>query len=181
MNKSSIKIIAGKHKGKVLHMDLLPNTRPTKSIVKESLFNTLQDDIKNKTLIEVFTGYGSVGFEAYSRGAKKVIFIEKDPNSFSILINNINLFDSNHLVAYNRDSMLFLEQICNSEEFDILYIDPPFCLDYDEIFALLSKINLNNKLIIFEHISSFAMPQNLNNLNLYKSRKFGRTTLSYYS
>ena len=94
INKSSIKIIAGKYKGKILHMDILPNTRPTKSIVKESLFDTLQDSIKDKVLVEVFAGYGSVGFEAFSRGAKKVIFIEKDSRSYSVLFHNINLFNS---------------------------------------------------------------------------------------
>lgn len=180
MNKSSIKIIAGAYKGKILHMDLLPNTRPTKSIVKESLFNTLQDSIKGKILIEVFAGYGSIGFEAYSRGAKKVIFIEKDSKSYSILLDNIRLFNSQSLVAYNKDSMLFLDELCKIEDFDILYLDPPFCLDYNTIFSLLSKIDLRSKILIFEHMSSFTMPQKLNNLSLYKSRKFGKTTLSYY-
>lgn len=181
MTKSNIKIIAGKYKGKILHMDFLPNTRPTKSIVKESLFNTLYDSIKDKVLIEVFAGYGSVGFEAFSRGAKKVIFIEKDSRSYSVLMGNIHLFDSPNLIAYNEDSMLFLERLCRNSEFDILYLDPPFCLDYDEIFALLSRIDLSDKIVIFEHISNFAMPKILNNLTLYKSRKFGRTTISYYS
>lgn len=180
INKSSIKIIAGKYKGKILYMDILPNTRPTKSIVKESLFNTLQDSIKDKILIEVFAGYGSVGFEAFSRGAKKVIFIEKDSLSFSVLLSNINLFNNPNLVAYNKDSFIFLEQFCKENKFDILYLDPPFCLDYDVIFATLSKIDLSNKIVIIEHISSFVMPENLNNLSLYKSRKFGKTTLSYY-
>lgn len=180
INKSSIKIIAGKYKGKILHMDILPNTRPTKSIVKESLFDTLQDSIKDKVLVEVFAGYGSVGFEAFSRGAKKVIFIEKDSRSYSVLFHNINLFNSSHLIAYNEDSLIFLEQFCRDNEFDILYLDPPFCLDYNVVFALLSKINLINKIVVIEHISSFVMPQNLNNLSLYKSRKFGKTTLSYY-
>ena len=169
INKSSIKIIAGKYKGKILHMDILPNTRPTKSIVKESLFDTLQDSIKDKVLVEVFAGYGSVGFEAFSRGAKKVIFIEKDSRSYSVLFHNINLFNSSHLIAYNEDSLIFLEQFCRDNEFDILYLDPPFCLDYNIIFALLSKINLINKIVVIEHISSFVMPQNLNNLSLYKT------------
>lgn len=180
MNKSSIKIIAGKHKGKILHMDLLSNTRPTKSIVKESLFNTLQDAIRDKVFIEVFAGYGSVGFEAFSRGAKRVIFIEKDCHSYSILLSNIKLFNNENLLAYNKDSMLFLEQLCKSEEFDILYLDPPFCMNYDDIFKLLLTIDLTNKIVIFEHISSFIMPKNLKNLILTKSRKFGRTTLSYF-
>ena len=180
INKSSIKIIAGKYKGKILHMDILPHTRPTKSILRESLFNTLQDSIKDKIFIEVFAGYGSVGFEAFSRGAKKVIFIERDSLSFSILCENINLFDTQNLVAYNEDSLVFLERFCKKNHFDILYLDPPFCLDYDEIFLLLSKIDLSNKMIIIEHISSFAMPRKIKHLDLYKSKRFGKSTLSYY-
>ena len=179
-NKSSIRIIAGKHKGKVLHMDMLPHTRPTKSIVKESLFDTLQDCIKDKVFVEVFAGYGSVGFEAFSRGAKRVIFIEKDSKSYAILSSNIGLFCSPNLIAYNEDSLIFLEQFCKKNTFDILYLDPSFYLGYEEVFALLSRIDLVGKMAIMEHISSFAMPKHIGNLALHKSRKFGRTTLSYY-
>lgn len=192
--KSSIRIIGGKFRGKILNMDILPNTRPTKAIVRESLFNSLQNSIQDKVFLEVFGGYGSVGFEAFSRGAKKVIFIEKDILAFRILNSNINLFtkseslgndakSSQNLIAYNRDSLTFLSDLLTMIDIDILYFDPPFGLDgeyYHKCFNILEEVNLKNKMVIFEHISSFVMPSKIKILHLDKTKKFGKTSISYY-
>lgn len=214
-SKSNIKIIGGKYRGKVLHMDILPHTRPTKAIVRESLFNTLQDFIVNKVFLEVFSGYGSVGFEAFSRGAKRVLFIEKDKQTFNILQQNISLFmreknpDCNidsrnkssqnenfknpkfqNLIAYHEDSLQFLAKLLLREKIDILYFDPPFgengeyyyaCFDILADSTNPSKNAIKgNIMVIFEHISSFAMPDKIANLALQKTRKFGKTSISYY-
>ena len=88
----SFNIIAGKYRGKSLEMALLPSTRPTKAIVREAVFNMLGGAVQNSVFIEVFAGFGSNGFEAFSRGAKKVIFIEKNPAAFGILQKNIARF-----------------------------------------------------------------------------------------
>lgn len=205
--KLGIKIISGKFRGKILNIDLISNTRPTKAILRESLFNTLQNFIFDKVFLEIFAGYGSVGFEAFSKGAKKVIFIEKNIKTFNILKNNIKLFEESKsskntnlkekLCAYNKDSLTFLPDLMKFENIDILYFDPPFgnlqdkldnYLDdsassgeyYHEIFNILKIINTDGKMIIFEHMSKFEMPQNLSKLNLQKTRKFGKSALSYY-
>lgn len=183
--KSSIKIIGGAFKGKILNMDILPNTRPTKAIVRESLFNTLQESINDKIFVEVFAGYGSVGFEAYSRGAKQVIFIEKDTKTLEILQRNVKLFAKDNLdsfVVYHRDSLQFLDELLKSWQVDILYFDPPFGIEYyNQCFENLLRHNLENKIVIFEHISSFQMPKSIHTLQLTKSRKFGKSTISYYT
>lgn len=178
---TTIKIIGGKYRGKILHSALLTNTRPTKAILKESLFNTLQGVIEGKVFIEVFAGYGSVGFEALSRGAKRVIFIEKDKETFKILQKNIKLFLGHDILSYNKDSISFLKEVAN--EADILYFDPPFGENgeyYIKLFTILESINLDDKMLIFEHISSFAMPINIAKIPLQKSRRFGRSAVSYY-
>ncbi|RDU65203.1 16S rRNA (guanine(966)-N(2))-methyltransferase RsmD [Helicobacter sp. MIT 14-3879] len=180
---TSIKITGGSLKGKILHSALLSHTRPTKAIVRESIFNTLREFIIDKVFLEVFAGYGSVGFEALSRGAKKVIFIEKNKSSFEILLKNVKLFSGFNINVYNKDSMLFLKEVATDS--DILYFDPPFGNNgeyYIEIFKILKTINISNKIIIFEHISSFNMPQALGiqNITLIKQKRFGRTSISYY-
>lgn len=180
-NITTIKIIGGKFRGKILHSTLLPQTRPTKAILKESIFNTLQDFIQGKVFVEMFAGYGSVGFEALSRGAKRVIFIEKNNETFKILLKNIKLFEGHNISAYNKDSMLILKDII--KEVDILYFDPPFGSNgeyYIELLNILETANLKNKILIFEHISTFTMPQNISNTLLYKTRKFGKSSISYY-
>ena len=70
------KIISGKYKGRSLKLPSKTTTRSSKVIVLESFFNTIQFGIMDAVFVEVFSGSGSVGLEALSRGAKKIIFME---------------------------------------------------------------------------------------------------------
>ena len=204
----TIKIIAGRFKGKVLNATILPHTRPTKAIVRESVFNTIAPFLRGKIFVECFAGYGSMGFEALSRGAGRVIFLEKDLQSFGILQKNIALFagalgdSSDKIVAHNVDCFAVLGEIMRKHTNAIFYFDPPFGENgefYKKIFSLLDSQHLhessadfnqnsrdshtnppNHKMLIFEHNSAFQMPQILANLPRQKYKKFGKTSISYY-
>lgn len=141
---TTIKIIAGRFRGKILNAVVLPTTRPTKAIVKESVFNTIAPILRGKIFIEVFAGYGSMGFEALSRGAEKVVFLEKDNEAFSILQKNIALFggESHKILAKNVDSFEILESLFSefANKDAIFYFDPPFGENgefYKRIFGIL--------------------------------------------
>lgn len=187
--KSTIKITGGFAKGLTLHSALIDHTRPSKAIIRQSLFNTLGNRIYNKSFLEVFAGYGSIGFEAISRGAREVSFIEKDINTFKILEKNKILFDEkiarcsfkDNLIIkiYNKDSFDYIDDFLHKT--DIIYFDPPF-MDYiyKKCFDVLNNKFLYEKIIIFEHISNLDLPTKLSNLTLHKTRKFGRSALSYY-
>ena len=205
---TTIKIIAGIFRGKILEARILPTTRPTKAIVKESVFNTIAPILRGKIFVEVFAGYGSMGFEALSRGVEKVIFLEKDKLAFGVLQKNIALFtgESHKILAKNVDSFEVLGKMLGESKNAIFYFDPPFGENgefYKRIFEILdsadlaikkdlgksldsgessidSSTNLTNKILIFEHISTFKMPDSLANIPLQKCKKFGRTSISYY-
>lgn len=139
---TTIKIIAGRFRGKILEARILPTTRPTKAIVKESVFNTIAPILRGKIFIEVFAGYGSMGFEALSRGVEKVIFLEKDNEAFSILQKNIALFggESHKILAKNVDSFEILGKMLGESKNAIFYFDPPFGENgefYKMIFGIL--------------------------------------------
>ena len=70
------KIVMGKFRGKTLKLPSCETTRSSKNIVLESFFNTIQFDIVDATFVEGFSGSGSIGLEALSRGASKVFFME---------------------------------------------------------------------------------------------------------
>src|SRR5690554_5874058 len=98
MKKAPIKVFtttinAGKHKGKKLEIPAIDTTRSSKSILRESLFNTLQFDIIDKNFVEVFGGSGSVGLEALSRGAGDAYFIEYNHTAYRILEKNARNID----------------------------------------------------------------------------------------
>jgi len=191
-SKPTTKIIAGKYKGKVLELPSLDITRSSKAVLKESVFNVLQFDIIDKIFIESFAGSGSVGLEAISRGAKRAYFIELDKNSYSILLKNCKLIDIEKCQTIQGNSFvqtpLILDFIKNSKDEVILYIDPPFTYRedmediYEKSFRMIANIEVSNIFkIIIEHLSGIEIPQVLGKFSLEKSRKFGKSSISYYS
>jgi 16S rRNA (guanine(966)-N(2))-methyltransferase RsmD len=191
-DRPTTKIIAGKFKGKILELPSLDVTRSSKAMLKESLFNVLQFDIIDKLFIESFAGSGSIGLEAISRGAKRAYFIEKDRNSYQILLKNCKSVDMEKCQTVQSDTFvqtpLILDFLTNSKDEIVLYLDPPF--DYrdgmDDIytksFDMIKNIELDNIfIIIIEHVSSLEMPEVLGKFSLIKTKKFGKSSLSYYS
>ena len=187
------KIIAGIHKGKQLQLPSLETTRSSKSILKESFFNVVQFDIIDKVFIEAFGGSGSIGLEAISRGAKHAYFCEIDKKSYRILQNNCDIVDPENTTTILGDTFekipLILRQLEQSGNDEIIvYLDPPFDFreGMDEIYnkTFNSVKNIDNKqvvMVVFEHMSGLEMPETLGIFIKYKSKKFGKSSLTYYS
>ncbi|KLE03118.1 16S rRNA (guanine(966)-N(2))-methyltransferase RsmD [Aliarcobacter butzleri] len=191
-NKPTTKIIAGVYKGKVLELPSLDVTRSSKSALKESVFNVLQFDIIDKIFIESFAGSGSIGLEAISRGAKRSYFIELDKNSYSILVRNCKSIDIEKCQTIQGNAFvqtpLILDFMRNSKDEIILYVDPPFDyregMDdiYEKSFHMIENIEVDNIfMIIIEHVSKLEIPQTLGKFSLDKTRKFGKSSLSYFT
>ena len=104
-----MKVITGKYKGYKLFLPLNKNTRPLKSLVKETIFNILSHsnkfslDFYNKRVLDLFSGSGSFGLECLSRGALNVIFVENNKNALIILKKNIEkLKVQNQISIFNK-------------------------------------------------------------------------------
>ncbi len=192
ITKPTTKIIAGTYKGRVLSLPSLDVTRSSKAVLKESVFNVLQFDIIDKIFIESFAGSGSIGLEAISRGAKRAYFIELDKKSYSILVKNCKSINIEKCQTIQGNAFvqtpLILEFLKNSKEEVILYVDPPFDYRegmediYDKSFRMIENIeNSNIFKIIIEHESKLEVPKILGKFSLEKTRKFGKSSLSYFS
>ena len=190
-SKPTTKIIAGKYKGKNLELPSLDVTRSSKARLKESLFNVLQFDIIDKIFIESFAGSGSIGLEAISRGAKRSYFVELDKNSYNILTKNCRNIEPQSCQTSLGDTFVqtpsILNSLKNSNNEIILYIDPPFDFRdgmediYQKSFDIIKNIeNENVFLIIIEHVSTLEIPEVLGRFKLRKTKKFGKSSLSYF-
>ena len=184
------KIIAGKYKGKTLLLPSKTTTRSSKSIVLESFFNTLQFEIIDANFVEVFSGSGSIGLEALSRGAKKIFFMEKDADAVKTLQKNIAQTDSSACEIFRGDSFsnihFVVSKLKKMNEDAYFYIDPPFSIRdgmediYDKTMQLISELPEKYvKMIIIEHMSGLEIPQTLGVFSVIKAKKFGKTTLTY--
>ncbi len=190
--KFSKKIISGKYKGKLLKLPSKTTTRSSKSIVLESFFNTLQFDIVDANFVEVFSGSGSIGLEALSRGAASVLFMEKERDALKTLKENIAQTDPSSCSVYGGDSFSNIKAVVSklqkAEEDAYFYVDPPFSIRegmediYDKTMNLIAKLPEECvKMIIIEHMTGLEIPQNLGAFSMKKSKKFGNTSLTYFT
>ncbi|MDF1874315.1 16S rRNA (guanine(966)-N(2))-methyltransferase RsmD [Sulfurimonas sp. SAG-AH-194-I05] len=184
------KIIMGKFKGKTLKLPSSVTTRSSKSIVLESFFNTIQFDIIDATFVEVFSGSGSIGLEALSRGASKIMFMEKDREALKVLKENINQTDPHACEVYSGDSFVnitaVMKELKRRDTQAYIYIDPPFSIRegmediYEKMLRLIISLDSQYvKLIVIEHMTGLEVPSTIGTFKIKKSKKFGNTSLTY--
>ena len=186
------KIIGGEFKGKLIEIPNIFTTRSSKGILKESLFNTLQFEIMDKNFAEVFSGSGSIGLEALSRGASQCYFIEYNKLAYNVLQENIQRLNPAKCQYMFGDSFEKFDTLLNMvekrDEKTYFYFDPPFStrdgMDdvYDKTLELIGKIDASKCMMaIVEHMSQLEMPQTIGELEQVKRKKFGRSTMTYYA
>lgn len=192
MREITTRIIGGKYRGKKILLPSKDVTRSSKSRLKESLFNTLQFDIVDQNFIEVFGGSGSVGLEAISRGASRAYFIELNPESYKTLQTNCNAINPGCCETYHGNAFTILPKIIKTlldqNKKAYIYIDPPFSIReghediYQNIIKMITDIPQEVVLkIIIEHMTQVDFPGKIGTFLLKKRKKFGKSSLSYYS
>ena len=143
-----MRIITGKAKGKkLISPDGYDVTRPTLDRVKQSIFNILQNNLNNDTVVlDLFAGTGSLGLEACSRGAKIIYLCDRNDVIFSYLKKNIeNLGFENSAFAIKGEFDANLGRFKGKQKFDLIFVDPPYNTDYVE-----KSINLIDELEILD-------------------------------
>lgn len=146
-----IRVIAGKYKGRKLAFPVSSDLRPTKDSVKESVFNIIGDEIKGASFLDLFAGIGSIGIEAASRGASKITFVDNSANSLSFIYKN-TLFVEEEVAIINENYNDFLLKNKDKENFDVVYIDPPYEEDIKKIYeeAIRANIVKKHSIIVLE-------------------------------
>ncbi len=126
--KQTVRIIGGLYRGKKLHFPEIEGLRPTPDRVKETLFNWLMNDIRGARCLDAFAGSGALGFEAHSRGASRVVFIESSLKAFANLKQIAASFNASSLEVINAKAEDYFAK--SSECFDLIFLDPPFSKNY---------------------------------------------------
>ena len=182
-----MRIISGKLKGESISFLRSNLTRPLKDSVKENIFNIIihsnriKVNLNKSNVLDLYSGIGSFGLEALSRGAKKVTFIEKNQDAVEILKKNLFKFklkDKSVLIETDIDEALDNKKL---GKFDIIFLDPPFSSDaYLNNIKKIVKNNLYKKdhLIIIHREKRSR--DNLNNyLDVFLEKKYGRSKILF--
>lgn len=102
--------------------------RPTPDRVRETLFNWLGQDLAGKVCLDLFAGSGALGFEAASRGAKRVVMVEHHAAAFRALQTNAKTLGAGAVELRRADALEFLRT--DDAIYDVVFLDPPFSADY---------------------------------------------------
>ena len=175
--KGEIRIIGGKWKGKKIYFDLNDDLRPTPDRAKETLFNWLGQDLKKMYCLDLFSGTGALGFEAFSRGAEKVTFVEKNKEYLQKIKNvYLEMSEKADCDFFCAECLEWIQNINSGTKYDLIFIDPPLNknLIHDLLAAILEKelLSKNGQLYFeFEKKLELEMPESL---NLKKKKSLGK-------
>lgn len=150
-----MKVISGILKGRNIKGYEINGTRPTMDRVKESLFASIQNHVRDSIVLDLFAGSGSLGIEAISNGAKMCYFNDKNAKCTNTILENVKDFNiQDKAIIYTLDYKKCLSCILDKNiKFDLIFLDPPYKdKNLNDVAKYIYENNLLNKngLIIFE-------------------------------
>lgn len=182
-----MRVIAGKARGHPLMAPSGMNTRPVTDKIKEALFSIWQLQIVGAHFLDLFAGSGSMGIEAMSRGAEKTVFVEKDHGAVDIIKKNLAAckFTGGYKI-YKDDVFRRIDRLkMDKEQFDIIYLDPPFTVD--EIVIPVMETLSDGRLLTEDGIAVIRtrkekeMPDEIGTLKKFKLKTYGISSVHFYS
>ena len=120
-----LRIVAGKWRSRLLDIAELPGLRPTSERIRETLFNWLAPSIEGARCLDLFAGTGALGFEALSRGATQVVFVENSRRAAIAIEKSAQMLDATGATIHCADATDYVRNAA-PESFDIVFLDPPF-------------------------------------------------------
>jgi len=121
---NSVRIIAGEWRSRLVTFSAAAGLRPTPDRVRETLFNWLGQDLTGKRCLDLFAGSGALGFEALSRGAREVVFVERSAPVRRAIALNADRLGAERMRLIAGDALEFAAT--SPERFDIAFVDPPY-------------------------------------------------------
>ena len=172
-----MRIIAGKHRGRVLAEFRGMEIRPTSDRVKESLFQIIGDRLAGARVLDLFCGSGALGLESLSRGAKEAVFNDVSRESLAVLKKNLAALREEGQVMQSDYAACLMRM---RGKFDIIFCDPPYKMDCRE--DVLARIAAHDRLaaggvVIWESEREEEAPAGWRRSDL---RSDGRTKIAFF-
>jgi len=175
-----MRIISGSLKGRSIEVPKNFKGRPTTDFAREGIFNVLNNHVQwsNTKVLDLFSGTGAFSLECFSRGATEILAIDMQPLHVRFINENFTKFDANNAHAMRQDVFKWIPQA--SEQFDLIFADPPYDLPgLIKLPKLILESTLlsSNGLLIVEHgkRTSFA-----DQLGFFMEKSYSNVTFSFF-
>lgn len=182
-----MRIIAGSLRSRALHAPPGLATRPTSDRLRETLFNVLAPRIAGAHFLDLYAGSGAVGIEALSRGAARVVFVERAAPALKILRANLAQLGLKAGAEIEPRAVAAFLRKPPAEQFHIVFLDPPYdaAAEYQLTLGLLAGAALSllhpTALVIAEHRRKENLPDQIAALRRTRLLQQGDASLSFYA
>lgn len=175
-----MRIISGSARGRKLVSPEGMDVRPTTDKVKESLFNIIQFELADASVLDLFAGTGQLGLEALSRGAAKAVFVDSSKKSLATVKRNVELCGfAGRSRLLQSDAFVYLARA--EETFDFVFLDPPYhnglCV---KAFEFLPAVLSVNACVICETQTDETLPERFGEYSIAKEYRYSAIRLTVY-
>ena len=182
-----MRVIAGKYRGRKLKSPPSIQTRPTSDRLRETLFNILAPRIEGTRFLDLCAGTGAVGIEALSRGAARVVFVDRSRRMSALVAANVESLEVTDTITeiVTAEGLEFLRRHTKhqAEAFDIIFFDPPYAEDYEAVLGFIgeyaAEILRTDGIVIVEHHKKKQLSDEPP-LKRYRELKQGDSVLSFF-
>jgi 16S rRNA (guanine966-N2)-methyltransferase len=182
-----MRIVGGKFKGTALASvgkgDAAAHLRPTTDRVRETVFNVLAhggygDPVEGSRVLDLFAGTGALGFEALSRGAAEVTFVDDGAKSRSLIQENIGVLNAQSTTKFHSRNATQMGPV-SGEPCDLVFLDPPYGKGLGQL-ALLSALAggwlTHDALCVWEEASEQVAPVGF---TMIEARRYGESWVHF--
>ena len=175
-----LRIITGSAKGKRLMTLEGEATRPTSERIKEAIFSSIQFDVENRRVLDLFAGSGQMGLEALSRGAESVTFVDAEREAMEIVKKNAKTVGFFEKCRYSvSDWRNFLRKASGRDTYDLVFIDPPYSMECAREAALRlaeCDVIIPGAIVVLESGSEEFGEGDIPGFEVVKSTHYGKKT-----
>ena len=178
-----MRIVGGKYRSRTLLAPKGTETRPTLDQVREALFNILQGRVAGTDVLDLYGGSGALALEAVSRGAAGAVICDQSRDAVSVIRKNVESLACQEQVTVlqMKDTLALARLESEGRSFDLIFLDPPYCLDMAETIARIAAGGLlrENGRIVWEHAAAKSAGE-IPGLRLLSTRRYRDTCLTFY-
>jgi 16S rRNA (guanine(966)-N(2))-methyltransferase RsmD len=174
-----MRITGGKFGGRIINVPKSDAVRPTQDRVREALFSMLMGVVPESDFLDLFAGSGAVGLEAVSRGARSVMFVERDARHLAELKKNASSLGVENVSFVRADVYKWIEGYVGAG-FDVAFADPPYALGEEKGYGefletLASRGVVRGGGFFVAEMTAVQKVQPLAGWTLVRDRTYGKT------